>query len=80
MGRWYKTLVENNSDYTLLSRQNRSIFIRDDSSQLKVMEMHQDLDGPYIFWVKTPKGMISDLKNDDKVWIPITCLEISNMN
>jgi hypothetical protein len=26
------------------------------------MEMHQDLDGPYVFLVKTPKGMISDLK------------------
>jgi len=38
-----------------------------------VLEMHQNLniDNLYILWLKTPKGMDSDLEDEGKVWIPL---------
>ena len=68
---WYKQLTENNINYKLFSRQNQSVFIRDDSYQLNAMEVHQDLNSSYILWLKTPKGMDPDLESEDKVWIPL---------
>ena len=35
------------------------------------MEVHQDLNSPYILWLKTPKGMDPDLESEDKVWVPL---------
>jgi hypothetical protein len=70
---WYKSLIEDNVNYKLFTRKNRTVFIRDDSHQLNVLEMHQNLniDNLYILWLKTPKGMDSDLEDEDKVWIPL---------
>ena len=64
---WFKQLTENNINYKSFYRQNQSIFIRDDSYQLNVMEMHQNLDSLYILWLKTPKGMNPDLEGEDLV-------------
>jgi len=65
MKTWFKSLIESNKNYRLFSRQNKSVFIRDDSCQLNVMEMHNDLNSPYILWLKTPKDMDPDLINED---------------
>ena len=50
MKTWFKSLVESNKNYRLFSRQNKSVFIRDDSCQKNVMEMHNDLNSPYILF------------------------------
>jgi hypothetical protein len=71
MKNWYKSLTENNIDYKLFYRKDRSIFVRDDSYQLNTIEAHQDLYSSYILWIKTPIGMESDLKDEDTVWIPL---------
>ena len=56
---WYKSLIEDNVNYRLFSRKNKSGFLRDDSNQLNVLEMHQNLniDNLYILWLNPPKGM-----------------------
>ena len=63
----YKSLIEDNVNYRLFSRKNKSVFIHDDSYQLNVLEMHQDLNinNLYILWLKTPKGMDSDLEDEE---------------
>ena len=70
---WYKSLIEDNVNYRLFSRKNKSVFLRDDSNQLNVLEMHQNLniDNLYILWLNPPKGMDSDLEDEGKVWNPL---------
>jgi hypothetical protein len=65
---WYKSLIEDNVNYRLFSRKNKSVFY----VMIHVLEMHQNLniDNFYILWLKPPKGMDSDLEDEDKVWIP----------
>jgi hypothetical protein len=72
MKNWYKSLTENNINYKLFYRKDRSIFVRDDSYQLNTtMETYQDLYSSYILWIKTPIGMESDLEDENTVWIPL---------
>ena len=35
------------------------------------MYQNLNIDNLYILWLKPPKGMDSDLEDEDKVWIPL---------
>ncbi|CAJ0627382.1 2917_t:CDS:1, partial [Entrophospora sp. SA101] len=73
-GKWYNTLCNNNSNYKLLRRPNRTWLIRDDSSNLEVLEYHNNLqitetpENNY-YNLLTVEGC--DIDIDQKTYVPI---------
>ncbi|CAJ0745276.1 14205_t:CDS:2, partial [Entrophospora sp. SA101] len=71
---WYNTLCNNNSNYKLLRRPNRTWLIRDDSSNLEVLEYHNNLqitetpENNY-YNLLTVEGC--DIDIDQKTYVPI---------
>ena len=73
-GKWYHTLCNNNSNCKLLRRLNRTSLVRDDSSNLEVLEYHNNLritetpENNY-YNLLTVEGC--DIDIDQKTYVPI---------